>query len=220
MKLRPSHSWDVTPKEAAAIQRRLRDRVVREDRYGEIASVAGVDAHFDPRRELARAAVAHLSFPDLEPLEEAIAETGLDFPYVPGLLSFREMPPVIAALGRLDASPDLLVCDGHGYAHPRRFGLACHLGVVADRPTIGIAKSRLVGEHAEPPAGRGGHVPLVDDGETIGAVVRTRTDVRPVYVSIGHRVSLETAVELALLVTPRWRISEPIRRADRLAGGG
>jgi len=182
--------------------------------------VAGVDAHFDRSRKLARAAVVTLSWPDLETLEEAAAEGPLTFPYVPGLLSFREAPPVLDALEKLERTPDLLVCDAHGVAHPRRFGLACHLGVITGVPTFGVAKSRLVGEHEEPGRERGSRAPLVDRGETIGAVVRTRTGVRPVYVSVGHRVSLDTAVEWTLALAPRYRLPETTRRADRKAGTG
>lgn len=196
----------------------MRDRVVAEDRLGGIGVVAGVDAHFDRERAFARAAVVTLSWPDLETIEEATAEERLAFPYVPGLLSFREAPPVLDALAKLERPPDLVVCDAHGLAHPRRFGLACHLGLLSDLPTIGVAKSRLTGEHEEPGTERGSRVPLVDGEETIGAVVRTRTGVRPVYVSIGHRVSLDTAVEWTLALAPRYRLPETTRRADRLAG--
>lgn len=211
------HGWDVTPREAMALQSELRERVVPADRFGEIRAVAGVDAHFDRARALARAAVCLFSYPELRPIAEAVVEGPLRFPYVPGLLSFREIPPVLDVLEKLPAPPDLILCDGHGYAHPRRFGLACHLGVLTDTPTIGVAKSRLVGEHAEPGPERGARAALVHDGETIGAVVRTRARVRPVYVSVGHRVSLDTAVALVLACTPRWRLAEPIRAADRLA---
>jgi len=198
----------------------LRERVVAQDRTAEVEVVAGVDAHFDRSRKLARAAVVTLSWPDLETLEEAAAEGPLTFPYVPGLLSFREAPPVLDALEKLERTPDLLVCDAHGVAHPRRFGLACHLGVITGVPTFGVAKSRLVGEHEEPGRERGSRAPLVDRGETIGAVVRTRTGVRPVYVSVGHRVSLDTAVEWTLALAPRYRLPETTRRADRKAGTG
>jgi len=231
----PRHRFDITPKEAMALQEELRALVVAEDRFGEIRRVAGVDVGYDHRgREAtARAAVAVLSFPGLEPLAQAMASVEVTFPYVPGLLSFRELPAVLAALDRLEREapehlPDLLVCDGHGLAHPRRFGLACHLGVLTDTPSIGVAKNLLVGVHDELPPGRAAWRPLVDPkagpggdgrGEAIGAVVRTRTGVRPVYVSVGHRVSLETAVDLTLRLAPRYRLPETTRRADRLASG-
>jgi len=228
LRLEAPHRWDLTPKEARALQEELRSRVVPEDDLGPLRRVAGVDAGF-PRRpgsggeRVARAAAAVFSFPELEPLEEAVAEVPLEFPYIPGLLSFRELPAVLAALTKLSTAPDLLLCDAHGQAHPRRFGLACHLGVVTDLPSIGAAKSRLVGEHEEVPWEKGAWRPLVvrdsDDPEVVGAVLRSRTGVRPVYVSVGHRVCLETAVELVLRCTSRYRIAEPLRRADRLASG-
>ncbi len=139
------------------------------------------------------------------------------FPYVPGYLSFREIPAVLAVLERLTVRPDVILCDGQGIAHPRRCGLASHLGVVSGLPTIGVAKSRLVGDHDEPGLNRGDWVPLMDKGEIIGAVLRTRTGVKPIYVSIGHRVGLETAIRLVLACTPRFRLPETTRAADRLS---
>lgn len=226
MRLSAPHPWDLTPKEAMALQTRLRHRVVAEDRFGEVRTVAGLDVGYDrsdlghdQRQRHLRAAVAVLTYPELQPVEEATAEGPAAFPYVPGLLSFREIPPLLEALDRLRRLPDLLLCDGQGYAHPRRFGLACHLGVVVDRPAVGVAKSRFIGEHPEPPAERGAWVPLTDGGEVIGAVLRTRSRVKPVYLSIGHRVSLETAIAFTLATAPRYRLPEPLRRAHRLALG-
>ena len=181
--------------------------------------MAGVDVAF-PRRDTARAAVVVLSFPELAPLASAAIEVPVRFPYVPGLLSFRELPAVQAALATLDELPDLLVCDGQGYAHPRRFGLACHVGVVTGKPAIGAAKSRLIGTHDEPGPVRGDWSPLMDKDEAIGAVLRTRAGVRPLYVSVGHRVSLATAIRLTLACAPRYRLPEPTRLADRLSKGG
>lgn len=214
---RAPHRWDVTPAEARAIQARLARRVETADRLGPLRRVAGIDIGFEEGGRVTRAAVAVLSFPALEPLEEAVAREPTRFPYVPGLLSFREVPAALAALERLAEAPDLLLCDGQGYAHPRRFGLACHLGVVTGIPSIGVAKSRLVGAHAALPEARGRWTPLVDGSERIGAVVRTRAGVRPVYVSTGHRVSLPTAVELTLACTRRFRLPEPARAAHHLA---
>lgn len=154
---------------------------------------------------------------DLGEVDGATARRRTDFPYVPGLLSFREAPASLDALERLGTEIDLLLVDGHGVAHPRRFGLACHLGVLADLPSIGVAKSRLVGRHEEPAEERGSREALVDGDEVVGAVVRTRAGVRPVFVSVGHRVGLETAVELVLRCAPRYRLPEPIRQADRLS---
>lgn len=218
MKLLIPHEWRVTPRQARSIQERLRHRVLRRDRLDGVGTVAGVDASYRRREGVTRAAVSLHGLPDLEVCGEAVVTLPTPFPYVPGLLSFREIPAVARALEELGATPDLLVVDGHGIAHPRRFGLACHLGVLADRPTVGVAKSRLVGHHEEVPGERGAWRPLVDGEEVIGAVLRTRSGVRPVYVSTGHRVSLPTAIDLVLRLAPRYRLPEPIRRADRLAG--
>jgi deoxyribonuclease V len=217
MRIRSLHSWELSPKEAITVQQKLRSRVERENRFGSLRLVAGVDVGIPRGARIARAAVAVLTFPGLEPVVDALAELPLRFPYVPGLLSFREVPVIVAALKKLQDPLDLLLCDAHGLAHPRRFGLACHLGLLTDTPSIGVAKSRLTGTHAEVPAERGRWCPLEDKGEVIGAVLRTRARVKPIYVSIGHRVDLETAIELVLQATPRYRLPETTRRADRLA---
>ena len=211
------HSWDVQPKEAREIQDRLRSRVVTRDLLLPVRRVAGVDVGFEEQGRMTRAAIAVLRFPSLESVEDAIAKRPTRFPYIPGLLSFREIPAVLDALAHLSIRPDLLLCDGQGYAHPRRFGLACHLGVVTDLPTIGVAKSRLVGEHEGLGMEKGSRAPLRHEGEVVGVVLRTRDRVRPLYVSIGHRVSLDTAVEYVLACTTRYRLPETTRRAHRLA---
>jgi len=213
------HRWDLTPKEAMALQEKLRASVVREDRLGPVRRVCGIDVGFEQDGAVTRAAVVVLSFPGLEPIESAIARRETTFPYVPGLLSFREIPSVLDALARLKTAPDLLVCDGQGIAHPRRCGLASHIGLVAGLPSIGCAKSRLIGEHRAPAARRGAWTPLVDSGETIGAVLRTRAGVSPLYVSIGHRVSLATAIRFVLACCTRYRLPETTRCAHRLASG-
>lgn len=213
-------AWPATPAEARALQERLRPRVETVDRLGGVCVVAGADVHYDARRGLARAAVVALEAETLAPREQAVVERRIDFPYVPGLLAFREAPAVLAALQRLAAMPDLLLVDGHGTAHPRGFGLACHLGVLADLPTIGVAKSCLVGDWAEPARERGARAPLLHRGAEVGAVLRTRTGVRPVFVSIGHRVSLATAVDWTLACARRFRLPEPVRLADRLSRAG
>lgn len=205
----------VSPAEAIALQERLARRVVRADRLGPVRHVCGVDVHY--RDGTAQAAAVLYSFPQLEPLAHAIERERVSFPYIPGLLSFREIPAALAALAALPIAPDLILCDAQGIAHPRRCGLASHLGLLARKPTIGVAKTRLVGEHRAPPARRGAWAPLTDHGERIGAVLRTRAGVKPVYVSIGHRVSLATAVRLVMACTTRHRIPEPLRRAHRLA---
>lgn len=182
--------------------------------------VAGVDAAFPNRGRTTRAAAVLMRYPDLEVVEEAVEELPTELPYIPGLLSFRELPAVLGALERLSMPPDLVLCDGQGRAHPRRFGIACHLGVTTGLATIGVGKSRLCGQGAEPGPEKGDAADLLDGDETIGRVLRSRRRVRPIYVSVGHRVSLTTAVELVLACTPRYRLPEPVRRADRLAGQG
>jgi deoxyribonuclease V len=202
-----------------ALQRSLRGRLVVGDDLGPVGTVAGVDVGFEDSGRVARAAVAVLRLPGLEPLRQAIAREPTRFPYVPGLLSFREVPVVLAALAALPELPDLILADGQGYAHPRRLGFASHLGLWTGLPTVGVAKSRLVGEHGPVPECRGEWCPLNDRGEVIGAVLRTRVGVKPLYVSIGHRVSLPTAVDLVMRCITRYRLPETTRWAHRLASG-
>jgi deoxyribonuclease V len=180
-------------------------------------TAAGVDAAYDARRGLTRAAAVLLALPSLEVIAEATVTVPTAFPYVPGLLSFRESPGALAALARLPRRPDLLLVDGHGLAHPRRFGIACHLGLLTGVPAVGVAKSLLVGSHAEPADRRGAWVPLTHRGEEIGAAVRTRPGARPVFVSVGHRIGLRGAITAVLRCTGRYRLPEPIRHADRLS---
>lgn len=219
MKIRNFNSWDLTPKQAIALQNELRGQVIRADRIGDVSFVAGIDVGFEEGGAVTRAAVAVLSFPALEPVDEAIARLPTSFPYVPGLLSFREAPAVIAALQCIKAAPDLLLYDGQGIAHPRRLGIASHVGLLTDTPTIGVAKTRLIGSHAQVPDARGGWVALRDQGEVIGGVLRTRAGVKPLYVSIGHRISLETAIRWVMACTGRFRLPETTRHAHRLASG-
>jgi deoxyribonuclease V len=214
MKALKLHRWDVTPAEARQIQAGLRSRVELHDRAGLVRRVAGADVALDLRRGRAIAGVIVYSFPDLRELERAWADRPLAFPYVPGLLSFREAPALLAAFESLRAEPDVIFVDGQGYAHPRRFGIACHLGVLLGKATVGCAKSRLIGTHAEPPRRAGNWTPLRDGGETIGAVLRTRTGVKPIYISQGHCVSLERAIGLVLAVCDGYRIPKPTREAD------
>jgi deoxyribonuclease V len=213
------HSWNLSPRAAVALQHRLRSRVIRRGRPREVRHVAGTDVGFERGGGIARAAAVVLSFPELELVDYAIARVPARFPYVPGLLSFREMPALLAALERLRVRPDLVLCDGQGIAHPRRFGIASHLGVFCGVPSIGVAKSRLIGAHGQPLQRRGAWVPLSDRGETIGAVLRTKPNTRPVYVSIGHRVSLPVAVRYVMACTTKFRLPETTRWAHRLASG-
>lgn len=215
MRARTLHAWDVTPRQARAIQAELRGQVELRDRLPRrIARVAGADVAFDATRGAAIAGVVVLAWPSLAVLERASAVRPLDFPYVPGLLSFREIPALLAAFEKLKHTPQVVFCDAQGYAHPRRFGLACHLGLLLDVPTIGCAKSRLIGTHREPGCARGDWTELRDAGEIIGAVLRTRDGVNPIYVSQGHRVSLERAIALTLAASDGVRIPAPTRRAD------
>jgi len=214
-----SSEWPTDVASARAVQEQLSGRVIRTDALGAVRYVAGVDVGFENNGKTTRAALAVLGFPDLELHDQAISRSPTRFPYVPGYLSFRELPAVMQALEQLATRPDLLLCDGQGLAHPRRFGLACHLGVVTGLPSIGVAKSRLLGSHREPGLHKGQWTPLLDKGETIGAVLRTRSNVSPVYVSIGHRISLKTAVDYVLRCTTRYRLPETTRWAHRLASG-
>ena len=209
--------WPTGIAEARAIQESLRDKVITQDRFGRISRVAGIDVGFEKHGTVTRAAVVVLDFPHLAPVEQAIARQPTRFPYVPGYLSFREAPAVLAAMKKLRIRPDLLLCDGQGLAHPRRFGLACHLGLLLDIPSIGVAKSRLVGTHGEVPEQKGGWAALEDDDKVIGVVLRTRIGVKPVYVSVGHRISLATAIDYVLRCTTRYRLPETTRHAHRLA---
>jgi deoxyribonuclease V len=219
MRIRHRHPWDVTAAEAIALQQRLRNEVIADDRFSRIDTVAGVDVGFEKRGAVTRAAVAVLNLPGLELQEYAVAHRPTEFPYIPGLLSFREVPAVLDALQRLPRLPDLLLCDGQGLAHPRRFGIACHLGVLTDLPAIGVAKSRLIGTHAPLAESKGSRQPLYDKGEVIGTVLRTRHGVRPLYISVGHRIALDTAVDYVMRCTTRYRLPETTRAAHKLASG-
>jgi len=210
-------SWPRRVSEARKIQEQLRTKVITQDKFGKIRTVAGVDVGFEKNGTVTRAAVVVLDYPGLTWREEAIARRATRFPYVPGYLSFREAPSVLAALKKLRIQPDLLLCDGQGLAHPRRFGLACHVGLLADIPCIGVAKSRLIGTHGAVPKKKGDWTILKDNGEVIGAVLCTRTGVKPVYVSIGHRISFASAINYVLRCTTRYRLPETTRSAHRLA---
>jgi deoxyribonuclease V len=218
MKINQHHAWPATVEEAIIIQEQLRSQVITQDKFQEpVQYVAGVDMGFEADGTISRAAVAVLSFPDLQVIETTLAHRPTTFPYIPGFLSFREIPAVLDALEKIKTTPDIILCDGQGIAHPRRLGIACHLGILIDIPTIGVAKSLLIGKHEELPETRGSWQPLIHRGETIGAVLRTRTKVKPVYVSSGNRVSLPTAIDYVLRCTPKYRLPETTRIADKLA---
>jgi deoxyribonuclease V len=211
------HRWDVTPQEAVRIQQDLRTKIVTLDEdQRPFRIVGGMDVSYDKRSPWLFAAIVLLRLPGFQVIETAGVRVRAQFPYVPGLLSFRESPGGLEAWRKLRNRPDCLICDGHGYAHPRRFGFACHFGLLTDLPTIGVAKSVLVGAFKAPGVKRGSTSDLVDAGEAIGAAVRTREGTEPVFVSIGHRISLARAVATILACTSRYRIPEPIRMAHAL----
>lgn len=213
---RQLHTWDVTPREAARLQSELRAMLRLEPFAGPVRLVAGADVAFSKRDDLVFAAVVLMTWPDCATVETATAVREGTFPYVPGLLSFREGPAVLEAFSRLKARPDLLFFDGQGIAHPRRLGLASHLGILLDLPSIGCAKSRLCGEHAELGRARGSAADLTDGGEVVGAAVRTRDGVRPLYVSPGHRMDVPSAISFTLAACKGFRLPEPTRRAHTL----
>jgi deoxyribonuclease V len=220
MQIPSSVRWDVTPAEAMQIQRELAARVSEQDALGDVRLVAGVDVGFEgANNRTARAAVVVLQFPELIPIDFAIARLPVTFPYVPGLLAFREIPVVLNALKNLKTDPDVLIVDGQGRAHPRRLGIASHLGVLLDYVTIGCAKSILCGKAKGPANHVGAWSPLIDHDEQIGAAVRTRVGTTPVYVSIGHRISLARAIDLVLECCKDYRLPETTRYAHRVAGG-
>ena len=216
LKLAYSHPWDLTADEAIRLQEILRSRVVVQPLpLSLIRTVGGVDLGF--REGNARAAAVVLSFPSLDVVEQSVVEVPAQYPYIPGLLSFRETPAILAVLEQLNRLPDVLICDGQGLAHPRRFGIACHLGVLLDRPALGCAKSILVGRHALLDEAPGSTVDLVDRSEVIGAAVRTCQGLKPVFVSPGHRIDVPSAIRLVLACGRGYRLPEPTRLADRLA---
>jgi deoxyribonuclease V len=211
--------WSFSPEQAIALQQELRGQVLLSDCLGEVRYVAGVDVGFEAEGAITRAAVAVLQLDDLQVCDRAIARRPTTFPYIPGLLSFREIPAVVDALAKLTISPDLILCDGQGTAHPRRFGIACHLGLIINRPTIGVAKSLLVGKHADLVDEKGHYQPLIHRGETIGVALRTRVGTKPIYISPGHRISLDTAIAYVMRCTTKYRLPETTRHAHKLASG-
>lgn len=210
------HSWSVTPKRAVAIQRELGARIIRRGRIPTPRLLAGADLAFSHSGDECIAGVVVWDVELSDVVEQQVVRRPVRFPYVPGLLSFREAPAILAALRKLRCEPDVFLFDGQGYAHPRRFGLACHVGLLIDRPSIGCAKSILIGQHRTPGLRRGSLSSLEHDGERIGMAVRTRDKVKPVFVSVGHRLSLSVAVRVTLSASIGFRLPEPTRLADKL----
>jgi deoxyribonuclease V len=213
---RALHSWTVTPKAAIEIQQKLAPQIIRKGTIRRLRTAIGSDLAFTPDRKSCIAGVVVWDVMAEEVIEQHVVRRPVRFPYVPGLLSFREAPAILAALRKVKHEPDVLLFDGQGLAHPRRFGLACHVGLQIDRPSIGCAKSRLTGVGSEPENERGAVSALNLNGECIGMALRTRTNVKPIYVSIGHRVTLQTAVDVSLMCCTRYRLPEPTRLADQL----
>ena len=213
----PTENWSsLDPREAIRLQHQMASKVIVQDDLPEVKTVAGVDVGFEDRNT-ARAAVVVLRLSDLEPLDYTVARMPVAMPYIPGLLSFRECPVILEALDQLTIQPDLLLCDGQGIAHPRRLGVASHTGILTGLPAIGVGKSRLTGRHGPVPDEKGAWVPLTDKGETIGAVLRTRPGVKPLYISPGHRISLATSIEYVMACVTRYRLPETTRWADGVA---
>ncbi len=218
MRLHRRHPWDLSPSEAVTLQQELRAEVVtdRPLDLGAVRLVAGVDVSV--KDETSQAAVVVATFPDFRVVETARATRPTPSPYVPGLLSFREGPVLEEAFESLATEPDVFVFDGNGLAHPRRVGLASHLGLWLGRPTVGSAKTRLTGRHGEVPPEKGAWAPLIDKGEVVGAALRTRAGTNPVFVSPGHLIDLSSAVALVMRCSPKYRLPEPIRLAHKAAG--
>lgn len=212
------HDWHVSTFQARAIQRELAGLVSREGEVKDACLIAGVDISAPGSTGIARGAAVVVRYPELTVVESQVAEEELAFPYIPGLLSFRESPVILAACEKLSCIPDLVLVDGQGIAHPRRLGLASHLGLLWDRPTLGCAKSRLCGEYTPVGPDRGEFCELIDNGETIGAVVTTRSNVKPVYVSVGHKICLEAGIRWVLNLCSGFRLPEPTRLAHLAAG--
>jgi deoxyribonuclease V len=214
MKPRLRPNWNLTPREAMREQERLRDAVKEEDGFSALRYVAGADLAFDPETAEAFAGVIVYDLPSLREVERRMVRQKLRFPYVPGLLSFREGPVLLAAFRKVRTEPDVILIDGHGRAHPRLFGIACHLGVIFAKPTIGCGKSLLVGEYEELGKEAGANTPLTYQGRQVGTVLRTRTGVKPIYVTVGHLVSLVSAVSIVSQCLDGLRIPKPTREAD------
>jgi deoxyribonuclease V len=222
MHINRRHAWNISPAAAIALQKTLAQEVI-DDRpldLNTIKLVAGVDVSVkhEGTRDVSQAAVVVLSYPELKPVETARASLPTPFPYIPGLLSFREGPVLEDAFAQLQHEADVFIFDGMGRAHPRRIGIATHMGLWLQKPTVGCGKTLFVGKYVEPPDARGAYADLMDKGERIGAILRTREGVKPVFISLGHLIDLASAVELVMRCTTKYRLPEPIRMAHNAAG--
>ncbi len=217
MKKSLNHSWNLSPKEAERLQIQLKDRVVTCDDFKKVNTVAGVDIGYSKKSDSAVAGIAILSFPEMESIEKKVVKSKVTFPYIPGLLAFREGPLIYKLFNKLNRKPDIIMFDGHGMAHPRNFGIASHLGVLLNITAIGFAKSKLIGEYRMPANNKGATSDLIDnDGTIIGKVLRSRVGCKPVFVSIGHRIGLKTIVKITIQTCKKYRIPEPLRQAHIL----
>ena len=214
MKFQNLHRWDLSPKEAMGIQNELRERVIKQNSFGSISLIAGADICLDEEKKNGYAGVIIFTFPELIEVERQWAECPISFAYIPGLLAFREAPILLEAFAKLENEPDLVIFDGQGLAHPRRLGIASHLGIILDKPSIGCAKSLLIGTYQEPGEKAGSSSPLMDSREEIGLVLRTRDSVAPIFVSIGHKIDLPTCKSILLQCCDGVRIPKPTREAD------
>lgn len=210
----PLHDWNLTPTAAVALQKELRDKVALQPLdLSRLETIAGADISFNRFSDTVFGGIVVLEFPSLKVLERSGVVTQAHFPYVPGLLSFREIPALLEAWEKLEITPDLLVCDGHGIAHPRRLGIASHIGLIIERPTIGCGKSVLVGKFDEPEKTRGSWSPLIHRDQTIAAALRTKNNVKPVFASPGHLIDLASSIEVLLQCDGGYRLPEPTRKA-------
>ncbi len=207
------HSWDLSPKEAVALQRELRDQIQLEPLTTPIRFLAGADLSYDKHSDVFHAGIVVLRYQDLEPVAYAGLSSRAPFPYIPGLLSFREIPSLLEAWENLPLRPDLVICDGHGIAHPRRMGIAAHFGLVTGSPAIGCAKKILIGDFIEPKLEKGSYEPIIHQGETIGYALRSKDRVKPVFVSPGHLITLEQSRQVVLHCCRKYRLPEPTRQA-------
>ena len=219
MKAVRTHSWDLPPGQARGLQNQLAGDVILQDTFSGPELVAGVDVGFEKQGKVARAAIAVLDFNSLELVDYAIARLPAAFPYIPGLLSFREIPVVLEALDKISSRPDILLCDGQGIAHPRRLGIASHLGLLLDVACIGVGKTRLVGSHGTVPEAKGKSCPLMYKEHQVGVVLRTRAGVKPLYISPGHKICIDTSIRIVMGCISRYRLPETTRHAHRLASG-